>query len=209
MGNLALHVGDDPVAVAANRSSLARDMGLSAVVFGRAAHSNQVAYVDGPAADTAGVDALITDRPDLGLAAQGADCVMIAIATADGWVAAVHCGWKGLVTGVVPAALNAMTDAGADLRGARAHLGPSICATCYEVDEQRAADVQAVVPEAVVAAGPAFALDLARGVRWQLHEHAVASTYDRRCTAQDPALYSYRRDHITGRQAIVIARRSS
>lgn len=209
LGNLALHVGDDPVAVAANRASLAHDMDVPAVVFGRAAHSNQVAYVGEPTADIAGVDALITDRPNLGLAAQGADCVMAAIATIDGWIAAVHCGWKGLVTGVVPATLDALAEAGANLGGAHAHLGPSICAKCYQVDAQRASQVRSVIPEAVVGAGPPYALDVARGVRHQLQEYAVRSTYDRRCTAQDPALYSYRRDHVTGRQAIAIARSSS
>jgi YfiH family protein len=209
MGNLALHVGDDPQAVSANRAALARSLGVPAVVFGRAAHSDQVAYVEKAGDDIPGVDALITDRPDLGLAAQGADCVMLAVATSDGWIAAIHCGWKGLVAGVVTRTLQTLVAAGAQVSGAQAHLGPSICPQCYRVDGQRAGQVRALIPEAVRGDGASFGLDLALGVRRQLSDYGMTVSTDPRCTAQDPALYSYRRDHVTGRQAIAIARRTT
>lgn len=207
--NLAVHVGDDAQAVAQNRAAVAERLGVSSVVFARAAHSNRVARVSQVEHDVPGVDALITDRADLGLAAQGADCVMVALATVDGWIAAVHCGWKGLVEQIVPYTLRELTDAGADLRGARAHLGPSICADCYQVDAQRAEEVRMVVPEAVVVTSSGVGVDVRAGVQKQLHDHQVESSADPRCSAEDPGLYSYRRDGVTGRQAIVVARRSA
>ena len=88
-------------AVARNRTAVAERLGVPSVVFARAAHSNRVAQVSQAGPDVPGVDALITDQADLGLAAQGADCVMVALATVDGWIAAVHCGWKGLVEQIV------------------------------------------------------------------------------------------------------------
>jgi YfiH family protein len=207
--NLAVHVGDDVRAVARNRAAVAQRLGVPSVVFARAAHSNRVAQITQSEQDVPGVDALITDRADLALAAQGADCVMVAMATVDGWIAAVHCGWKGLVEQIVPNTLRALTAAGADLHGARAHLGPSICAACYQVDAQRAEEVRMVAPDAVVATSSGVGVDVRAGVRKQLHDHQVQSTADPRCTAEDPGLYSYRRDGVTGRQAIVVARRSA
>lgn len=205
--NLAVHVGDDPAHVAANREQLRRRVG-SPVVFTRAAHSNGVHYVDEAVADVPGVDALITDRTGLALAAQGADCVMLALA-ADSWIAAVHCGWRGLVTGVVPATLGELRDRGADLREARAHLGPAICGTCYLVDEQRAEEVSMAVPEAVVRSDRGPGIDVRAGVLEQLRGHGIDATVDQRCTFEDPDLYSFRRDGATGRQAIVIVRRAA
>jgi YfiH family protein len=208
-GNLAVHVGDDPAAVAANRAALADRLGVPAVVFTRAAHSRHVAVVERVVPDIADCDALITDRPGLAIAAQGADCAMIGIATTDGWIAAIHCGWQGLVGGVVPATLQALVTAGSDLTGARAHIGPAICADCYPVEADRAQQVAGSVPDAVVSAPGGPAVDVRAGVVEQLREYAIEATNDPRCTAESPELYSYRRDGVTGRQALAIVRRAA
>ncbi len=202
--NLAVHVGDDPAHVAANRSALQARVGLQ-VVFTRAAHSREVRYVTRAQPDVPGVDALITDRPGLALAAQGADCVMLGLA-AGPWIAAVHCGWRGLVDGVVPATLAALAAAGADLSRAGAHLGPAICGRCYAVDQNRAAQVSEVAPDAV---GPGPGVDVRAGVVSQLAAAGIRASVDPRCTFEDPQLYSYRRDGRTGRQAIVIWRNAA
>jgi YfiH family protein len=198
--NLAVHVGDDPTRVAANRAALAARVGCP-VVFTRAAHSASCRYVAEAGPDIRGVDALITDVPGLALAAQGADCAMTVVA-AGNWVAAIHCGWKGLVAGIVPATLAALDARGADLDAAQAHLGPAICAGCYQVDPQRLAAVADVTPEAVRGQG----VDVRAGVVAQLRAQGISATVDSRCTFEDPDLYSYRRDSRTGRQAIVIVR---
>jgi len=207
LGNLAVHVGDEPEAVAANRTALAERLGVSGVVFTRAAHSRNVVYVDAVVPDVPDADALITDRPGLAIAAQGADCAMVGVSTGDGWIAAIHCGWQGLRRGVVPAALDALQAAGSRLVDVRAHIGPAICPDCYPVDEQRAAAVAEVLPEAVVtgAAGPA--VDLRAGVVAQLRRYAADVSADPRCTAETQDLYSHRRDGVTGRQALVLMRR--
>ncbi|MEZ5185899.1 MAG: polyphenol oxidase family protein [Candidatus Nanopelagicales bacterium] len=205
--NLAVHVGDDPDAVTVNRAALGRALGVPAVVFARAAHGRDVAYVEAVTADVEGVDGLFTDRTDVAIAAQGADCVMVGVCTADGWIAAVHCGWRGLVVGVVPATLRALTVAGAALQGAVAHLGPSICGKCYKVDDRRAAEVAHAAPAAVVTMGSQRGVDVRVGVLEQLRAAGVNATWDPRCTAEDPRLYSHRRDGVTGRQALAIVRR--
>lgn len=209
LNNLAGHVGDDPGAVSANRATLARALGVPAVVYARAAHSNDVAYVSAVTSDVEGVDALITDNADVAIAAQGADCAMVGVGTPDGWIAAIHCGWRGLVVGVVPATLRALTRAGAGLEGSVAHLGPSICGTCYGVDDARAAEVADVAPAAIVTTGNRRGVDVRAGVLAQLRAAGVDATWDPRCTAEDPRLYSYRRDGVTGRQALAVVRRSA
>lgn len=208
-GNLAVHVGDDPDAVADNRTALAHRIGVPQVVFTRAAHSNRVVHVERIVADVPDSDGLLTDRPDLAIAAQGADCAMIGIATADGWIAAVHCGWQGLVSGVVTSALAGMAAAGSRLDAPQAHVGPTICARCYPVDPDRAAQVEAVAPGAVVADDAGYAVDLRAGLADQFRELGVTATWDPRCTAESDELYSYRRDGRTGRQALTILRRSA
>jgi copper oxidase (laccase) domain-containing protein len=87
-------------------------------------------------------------------------------------------------------------------------VGPAICGRCYEVG----ADVAAAAVEAVPTAASRTphgtpALDLPRAVLEQLAAAGVTRvSHDARCTAEDPGLYSYRRDGRTGRQAGLVAR---
>lgn len=203
--NLAVHVGDELEHVAANRAALSAYVGHP-IVYTRAAHSALCRYVEAPRDDVPGVDALITDVPGLALAAQGADCLMAAL-VAGQWVAAIHCGWQGLVAGVVPATLAALEQRGAKLDDAAAHLGPAICGRCYRVDAERAAAVAEVAPEAVVELPDGLGVDIRAGVKAQLT--GIAVSMDPRCTFEDPDLYSFRRDGQTGRQAIVIVREAA
>ncbi|MCH9795837.1 MAG: polyphenol oxidase family protein, partial [Actinomycetia bacterium] len=99
-GNLADHVGDDEGAVATNRRMLASALkAQKGLAFIAASHGADVAWVTTP--DTfADVDALVTDRHDIGLVALGADCAVIGLHghRSDGTpvLGVAHCGWKGL-----------------------------------------------------------------------------------------------------------------
>lgn len=211
--NLALHVGDAPETVAANRSMLATVLELQAdrlgyvsQVHGTAVHRLEL---DDPhasvPAEPVTADAQVTASTDLGLVVQVADCTPVLLADVDaGVVGAVHAGRQGMADGVVPAALEAMTAAGA--RHVTAIIGPSICPRCYEVPaELRAAVADAEPVTASVSAHGTPALDVAAGVAEQLRRAGVAiHRWVPECTAEDPALYSYRRDGETGRFAGII-----
>lgn len=204
--NLSLHVGDDPAAVAANRSEVLDRLKLGAAVWLHARHGAGVAVVDGEVPDPL-VDVLITRRPDLGVAALSADCALIALAdTGGGPVGIVHCGRPGLLAGTVAAAVAAMEDRGA--AEIVAAIGPTVCGACYPVPKAMADEVVAVVPAAAAQTPDGRpALDVAAGVRSQLEAAGVAVV--RRvggCTREDPMLYSYRRDRVTGRQGALIWR---
>lgn len=212
--NLGSHVGDDPAAVQSARSALAGALGVpaSAMTFMRPDHGRGVARVSqatGPApeAELEGVDALVTDRAGIGLVALSADCVpILLVEPAAGIAAAVHSGWRGLVVDVVGAAVASIADAGGDPSRVLALLGPAICGACYPVPPERAHELAAVRPEAVTTARDGQpALDVRAGLVARLAELGATSMALSGCTAEDPGLYSHRRDGRTGRQAGAIA----
>src|SRR5690606_17189022 len=111
--NLGGAVGDDPGAVTANRELAAKSLGLdpARVVWMNQVHGNDVAMVDGPwGSAVPEVDAIVTTRRGLALAVLTADCTPVLLADpVAGVVAAAHAGRPGMVAGVVPAAVRAMT----------------------------------------------------------------------------------------------------
>ena len=212
--NLAGHVGDDPDAVAVNLARAGALLGPGTpVAVMDAVHGADVAEVTGPGLVPA-VDALVTDMPGLALVALGADCVPMALVGDDGrTVAAVHCGWRGLVGDVVGAVLDVLHRRGCGVQ--HAVLGPSVCGSCYPVPPDRAAQVaehcSATVSNAALVRCPDGqpGIDVAAGVIARLVERGVAADVVRRaggCTVEDPGLFSHRRDGVTGRQGVVVAR---
>jgi YfiH family protein len=209
--NLADHVGDAPPAVAENRDRLAAALGLPStqVVYMSQVHGADVAVVeaspgDGDAAPVA--DAMVTDRPGLALAVLTADCVPVLLADGGGRVGVAHAGRKGVARDVVGAVVAALGRLGAEPADLSALVGPAVCGACYEVPEAMRAEVGASVPAARAETRDGTpSLDLPAAVESQLRRCGVP-TVGRvaACTAETPALFSYRRDRATGRFAGVL-----
>jgi YfiH family protein len=161
-----------------------------------------VKWADAPCAD-----AIITDQAGRLLCIRTADCVPILLATTDGRrVAAVHAGWRGLVAGVIEAAVGRFAQPPA------AAIGPCISAAHFEVGDE------------VASRFPAGQVDRSRE---KPHVDLCGAAADRlralgvneidttdRCTYRDEAEYfSHRRDVThrgkpdTGRMAALIAAR--
>ncbi len=208
--NLGDHVGDDPGAVAENRSRLARDLGVGPdrVVWMEQVHSRTVTVVDGPVAEPVPVtDALVTSRTDLALAVLTADCVPILLSDDEaGVIAAVHAGRVGARIGIVPVVLEAMFDLGARADRIGAFLGPAAGGDRYEVPSAMQADVEKHLPGSACRTSKGTAgLDLRAGIRRQLLEAGVGGVaVDPRCTIDDLSLFSHRRGAPTGRIASVV-----
>ncbi|MFB7593947.1 peptidoglycan editing factor PgeF [Streptomyces sp. NPDC056160] len=207
--NLGGAVGDDPAAVGTNRELAAKSLGLdpARVVWMNQVHGADVAVVDGPWDAAAGipcVDALVTTRRGLALAVLTADCTPVLLADPSaGIVAAAHAGRPGMVAGVVPAAVRAMVELGADPARITARTGPAVCGRCYEVPEAMRAEVGAIEPAAYAETSWGTpALDVSAGVHAQLERLGV---HDREqspvCTRESHDHFSYRRDRTTGRLA--------
>ncbi|MBN6041541.1 peptidoglycan editing factor PgeF [Amycolatopsis sp. 195334CR] len=207
--NLGDHVGDDESAVAANRRRLAGELGLaeSDLAWMEQVHGRTATVVDQPGgAPAEATDALVTARQGVALVALVADCVPVLLGDPEnGVVAAVHAGRVGARVGVIPAALDAMKSAGAEIDKVEALLGPAICGDCYEVPKAMADDVEAHLPgSACKSRNGTPGLDLRAGLWRQLADAGVAKIgLDPRCTAEDKTLFSFRRDGTTGRLAAI------
>jgi YfiH family protein len=128
-----------------------------------------------------------------------ADCLPVAVA-ADGAVAMLHAGWRGLAAGVLDEGVRALRELGATAP-LRAAIGPGAGPCCYEVGS----DVHAVFAEQFPSARRGQNLDLKMIARAQLEQAGVETVRDvglcTICSAAD-LFYSHRRDQgTTGRQA--------
>ena len=206
--NLGGAVGDDPEAVRTNRELAAKSLGLDPglVVWMNQVHGADVAVVEGPwgASDIPSVDAVVTARRGLALAVLTADCTPVLLADPVAGIAgAAHAGRPGMVAGVVPAAVAAMVELGADPARIVARTGPAVCGRCYEVPAEMRADVAAVEPAAYAETSWGTpAVDVTAGVHAQLDRLGVRDREQSPvCTRESDDHFSYRRDRTTGRLA--------
>jgi YfiH family protein len=204
--NLATHVHDDPAAVAENRTRLTAQLGVP-IAWMQQVHGVTVAVVDDPRDPPPTADALVTTARGVALGVLVADCTpVLAADEAAGVVGVAHAGRKGLALGVVPALLAAMARVGATDIVAR--VGPSVCGRCYPVPADLQEDVARVVPGArSLAHDGSPSLEIAAGVVDQLTSAGVTVDWLPECSAEEPALFSYRRDGgVTGRYAGLVWR---
>ena len=156
-------------------------------------------------------DGLVTEERGRLLVVRTADCVPILIARDDGRrVAAIHAGWRGLVAGVIPRALEVL---GAGEWAAA--VGPCISLERFEVGpEVREAFERSGLGSAVYTRARARPrVDLRAAAAIQLERGGVRRVDGTdRCTYQHAGeFYSYRRDVThgqrpsTGRLAALIA----
>lgn len=206
--NLGGAVGDDPGAVRTNRELTARALGVdpARVVWMNQVHGAEVAVVDEPWGErpVPEVDAIVTTRRGLVLAVLTADCVPVLLADpVAGVVAAAHAGRPGMLAGVVPAAVRAMTGLGAEPGRIVARTGPAVCGRCYEVPEAMRAEVAAAEPAAYAETSWGTpAVDVSAGVHAQLDRLGVRDREQSPvCTRESDDHFSYRRDRSTGRLA--------
>ncbi len=150
-------------------------------------------------------DALVATDPSVALCVFVADCGAIALAGDNGAFAAVHAGWRGLVAGVIPAAVEAIRSLGAtDVAGA---LGPCIHPGCYEFSEGDLSTVASVLGDGVrtrTATGRP-ALDLPAAVSSAFASCGVSAVPGPEvCTACSERYFSHRARGDAGRNALVV-----
>jgi polyphenol oxidase len=127
--------GDSPEAVQENRARVARHLSACKLVSAHQVHGTTAVIMDDDApAARPKADALVTATPGLALGVLTADCAPILLADARARVVgAVHAGWRGALTGVAEAALDAMESLGAVRQHIHAAVGPCIGPSVYEV----------------------------------------------------------------------------
>lgn len=206
--NLGDHVGDNPQAVTENRRRLQTQCALpNAPKWLNQTHGATV--VDAATTvSTLGADASYTRAPNVVCAILTADCLPVLLCDVQGSaVAAAHCGWRGLVAGILPATISKMDVIPSTII---AWLGPAIGPQAFEVGEDvYAAFIQRDPAHAAAFvaanAGKYYANIYALARRELAASGVVRITGGDRCTVSEPErFYSYRRDATTGRMASVI-----
>jgi len=203
--NLGAHVGDDPRAVAANRTLLRRELPAEPVWLSQV---HGIRCVD--AADTqpgTEADASFTRQRGVVCAVLTADCLPVLLCDERATVVGVvHAGWRGLAAGVIEAAVAAMGESGERLM---AWLGPAIGPRAFEVGgevRELFVDHDPQAASAFVAADGKWLCDIQQLARQRLHAlgiRRVASADS--CSAADAdQFFSYRRDGVSGRMASLI-----
>ncbi len=208
--NLALHVGDNPAQVHANRIELLQQLapyGCTRLVWLNQVHGTAVYratdQIDGlvPTAD-----AVVTDQIGVGIVIMTADCLPVVLSSADGReVACAHAGWRGLLSGIIEATAHAMREP-----PVFAWLGDAIGAESFEVG----AEVREQFVRDDPASGAAFTpqpngkdkADLYALARIRLMNLGVERVSGgEHCTVRSAEnYYSYRREQKTGRMATVV-----
>lgn len=207
--NLGDHVGDDPATVSANRMRLRESLPAEPVWL-KQVHGSGIVDAD-LAAGVPEADGSVARKAGTVCAVLTADCLPVLLCDRAGTVVgAVHAGWRGLAGGVVEAAVDAM---GTDAAEILAWLGPAIGPQAFEVGEE----VRQIFMAQDPAAEQAFvAIHSPGSHKWLANIYLLARQRLARmgitqvfggesCTFSDMArFYSYRRDGVTGRMAVLV-----
>lgn len=163
---------DEPVGVVTDRwAVLQQDLAILGVHRLASAHQVHGTVVSTHTAGWTGwlrqrgVDGHVTTERGTALAVTVADCTPVFIAHERG-IGLLHAGWRGTAAGILKTGLEAMIQLGMAPADCAIHLGPSICAACYEVGpevltavtglpavEKGHLDVRAVLAEQAYALG--------------------------------------------------------
>jgi YfiH family protein len=214
--NLATHVGDDPVAVSANRTKLVEDLELpSEPIWLDQVHSAKVFVADDQYDATAmeeilpvQADSSVTRTSGVVCAVLTADCLPVFFSNRDGTeVAVAHAGWRGLHDGIISNTLAAMRSSAADIVTS---LGPAIGPQAFEVGvdvyDAFISKDQKNSSAFISTDNDHYLCDIYQLARIELSAIGVAGiSGGRYCTFNDSSrFYSYRRHNNTGRMASLI-----
>ncbi|HEY2632242.1 MAG TPA: polyphenol oxidase family protein [Solirubrobacteraceae bacterium] len=201
-GNLSSVGGENAADGLTARERLREELGVNSLVRGYQVHGTVIGRV--PEGFVPPVDSEtqpIFEADGHAVAAKGvaamvltADCIPVVLG-AEGAVASLHAGWRGLAAGVLEEGVNALKEIGG--KGAIAAIvGPCAGVCCYEVGEEvhlafaqahrhgENIDLRAIAHDRLLRAGVSEVSDVAT------------------CTICDERYFSYRREGTrTGRQA--------
>jgi len=216
--NLGFGSGDQQSQVEANRTVVARSLGLEPHLFltVNQVHGSEILVIDQPNPEVSHFqrvesDAIITNQRNILIGILVADCFPVILYHRSKHVAAVvHLGWRGAAAGLLERTVVAMREIfdcqAADINAA---IGPGIAAHSYEVDRpvrdifrQGTDQWQRIARE--VSLGH-WQLDLQESIALQLdaagiNRAAVDTVAECTCCHKE-TFFSYRRDNgRTGRQ---------
>ena len=134
--NCGIGSKDEPAAIRENRGRVTSHLGAGNLASAYQVHGTTALVVNEPwpAGERPKADAMVTATPGIALGVLTADCAPVLFADEQARVvAAAHAGWRGALSGVVEAAIEAMEGLGAKRERILAAVGPCIGPDAYEV----------------------------------------------------------------------------
>lgn len=141
-------------------------------------------------------DGIASSAVDLPIAIATADCVPVVL-RGDFTIAVAHAGWRGIASGVVEAAVRAVSETGDVVRSAV--LGPHIGPCCYAVTPSV---VDAIGGHGGTTTTGRLSADLSGAVHSRLPGIEISGVES--CTMHDNRFFSYRRNG-TGKRQVTVA----
>lgn len=142
-------------------------------------------------------DALVTKESGIVLTLTGADCFPVYFEDKKaGIIGLVHCGWRGIVGGIVTNTIEVMMSLGATAENIYLTIGPGICKHHFEIQEKDLSAFEAF-PEMIIR-GEKLSVNLKKIIITQARRTGIPRkhmTDKKECTYCLPEkYYSYRRD---------------
>ena len=147
--NANLYCGDDVQHVQQNRELLCQFLGLpfSHLLMPHQTHHDKICKIDEFFFSLSqsereqrleGIDALMTDLPDVCVSVSTADCIPVLLYDdVHHAVAAVHAGWRGTVSSIVRKTVERMKEVyHTDVNDVKAVIGPGISLDAFEVGDE-------------------------------------------------------------------------
>ncbi|MEZ9229836.1 peptidoglycan editing factor PgeF [Vibrio amylolyticus] len=207
--NLGTHVGDDRATVEKNREKFAQHCSMpTPPIWLNQTHSIEIANVSDSTLEVLEADGATTRVPNVVCSAMTADCLPVLLTNDQGTqVAAVHAGWRGLSNGILEKAVAQFDEPTSVI----AWLGPAIGSTAFEVGEDVVRAFTRVDSSAECAFIPRstpnkWFANMDMLAQQRLNRIGVNNIFSSNLCTYDmeEQFYSYRRDGVTGRQAVFI-----
>ncbi|MFH1548944.1 MAG: peptidoglycan editing factor PgeF [Planctomycetota bacterium] len=186
--NLSFNAADAPEQVLANRRTLCEALGIdiATLTVCRQVHGSRAAVVTGGNAGSGGLDpesavadcdALVSNTAPAAMMILSADCPVVILWDGENRAVGVcHCGWRGILDGIISSTITTMSDAFGTRPGSLlACCAPSIGPCCYEVGRDVAERFRVAFPRSDCVAereGRAF-LDLRAAVSRALEKQGL------------------------------------
>lgn len=185
--NVTPYCGDRPDNVALCREQLCNELGIAdqLLLLPRQTHTDNVLMLEQSfftlspeeqAARMDNQDALVTDQKGVCIGVSTADCVPILLYDPQReLIAAIHAGWRGMVSQIARRAVETMLRKGAGASHIRALVGPCITSAFFEVGEEVVkAFADSGFPSSVVIEGyPRPHIDLQAASVWLLEKSGL------------------------------------
>lgn len=218
--SLGLYYGFIPKSLSSGFYSTSSLIDPDSIIRPHQIHSDKTVYVSELLANPlVEADAIYTDQDEI-IGIVTADCVPILICDRDKRrVLAIHAGWRGLVSDLIPNAIQSVyTDSGIDPSMVSVLIYPAILPASYEVKSDVMDQVNTVVSCYTNLCSLKYMKDswlldtqvlaCLRLIQSGIHQNNIRVT--RLCTFKTPDFHSYRRDgSVTGRNFSFISKNTS